>query len=429
MRRRRKHQRNAWVLGGSFAVSGLVHLLLANPLMDWVEAYFAAGGGSKPSEVRVVRLSPSAWRASLEAARQVGQKARTEAAASETLPPQPPKPKAPKPKQERLTGQVVEVPPTQDSSPNPDAKYLSKYNAHVDKETVARLEERNPAMKRVSNKLETRRRPSPARGAVLTPGLSVEGTGAAKAKPKKKKAKKKKQRQIPGKSGSRFSLEVPDLKRRDSVQLKLSDLPGLGPSVANRTESQALKGNSNRFRLESGAKDQDDEEGASGGKGGLNGLPTLSALAPALGASASADGSPSRDHVEGLPEGDGTFLNTKEFKYATFFFRVRDSVAGYWEDLAVSEYRRRDPTGNIYGGRDRATLLNIQLTREGRIGRIRVKETSGVRFLDDVAVKAFNLAEPFPNPPAGIADEDGNIRFNFQFVVTMRASSPLQIFK
>jgi len=58
---------------------------------------------------------------------------------------------------------------------------------------------------------------------------------------------------------------------------------------------------------------------------------------------------------------------------------------------------------------------------------VKVEQTSGVDFLDHVAVEAFRKAEPFPNPPAGIADEDGNIRFNFQFVVTMRRS-PLNFF-
>ena len=130
-----------------------------------------------------------------------------------------------------------------------------------------------------------------------------------------------------------------------------------------------------------------------------------------------------------MPEGDGTFLNAKEFKYATFFYRVRDSVAIHWEGLAAQEYRRRDPTGNIYGIRDRATLLHIRLSREGRLDDVRVEQTSGVDFLDNVAVQAFRMAEPFPNPPLGIADEDGNIQFNFQFVVVMSSRSPLNLFR
>jgi TonB family protein len=60
---------------------------------------------------------------------------------------------------------------------------------------------------------------------------------------------------------------------------------------------------------------------------------------------------------------------------------------------------------------------------------VRVEQSSGVDFLDHVAVEAFKKAEPFPNPPGGIADEDGSIRFNFQFVLTMRPRNPLNVFQ
>ena len=129
------------------------------------------------------------------------------------------------------------------------------------------------------------------------------------------------------------------------------------------------------------------------------------------------------------PEGDGTFLNTKEFKYATFFYRVRDSVYDHWVDAAIREYRRRDPTGNIYGVQDRSTMLSIELDREGGLDGIRVEKASGVDFLDMVAIEAFKKAQPFPNPPPGIVDDDGHIRFNFQFVVTVNASRGLNLFR
>ena len=98
------------------------------------------------------------------------------------------------------------------------------------------------------------------------------------------------------------------------------------------------------------------------------------------------------------------------------------------DDLVAREYRRRDPTGNIYGVRDRATLLTIQLAPDGRLTSVQVRNSSGVDFLDSVAVEAFKMAEPFPNPPTGIQDEDGSIRFNFQFVV-MRPRGPLNLFR
>lgn len=431
--RRRRHQRSGLVLVGAFASSILLHLIFAFPLRNAANAYLARGS-NKPREVKVVRLSPDAWSRSMNdaraarqrfpnkarpapAARAPAEKAKLEAKAEEK--------KAEEKKNEKLSGQVVEVPPTADDSQNPNAKYLSKYNSNVKKETTARPDLRDPSRKRVTNKLQTTEA-SGAKDAIKTPGLSVKGDGL--------------QSNDKGDDGSaqggkkKFVLEVPDITRRDSVDLKLSDVPGARRSVSvnNRSATEAMKGNSNQFKLELGEGFNGTGGKTGGKKGDANGadkaIPSLSALRPTIGTVARISGSPSRDYVEGLPEGEGTFLNTKEFKYATFFYRVRDSVASYWEDLASREYRRRDPTGNIHGVRDRQTLLHIQLAPDGSLSNVRVEQTSGVQFLDNVAVQAFRMAEPFPNPPAGIADEDGSIRFNFMFVVTMRSRGASNLF-
>lgn len=430
--RRRRHHRGARILAASVAGSALAHLLLGFPLRDLANAYLS-GAARAPAEVALVELTPDQWSRSMESARRAALSraparaadGREEALAKkEEKRPEEKNEEPKKPEPEKLSGQIVEVPPTADDSPNPEAKYLSKYNAHVEKETTARPEDRDPTRGRVTNKLQSTERAAAPDGARITPGLTVRGDGAEADKPGKPKPKA-------GKEKREFALEVPDLKRRDQVNLKLSEVPG-SRRVLNRSSSEEFEGNSDRLRLEMGEFGEDAAE-AGGKKGDENApekeIPTLAALAPTVGTVARISGSPSRDHVDGVPEGDATFLNTKEFKYATFFYRVRDSVASYWEDLAAREYRRRDPTGNIYGVRDRSTLLHIRLERDGRLKDIRIEQGSGVDFLDSVAVQAFKLAEPFPNPPPGILDQDGTIRFNFQFVVTMRSTSPLNIFR
>lgn len=131
------------------------------------------------------------------------------------------------------------------------------------------------------------------------------------------------------------------------------------------------------------------------------------------------------DHIENVPEGDGTFLNTKEFKYATFIHRVSDAVYPYWDSFLHVEYRRRDPTRRIYGQKDRATVVRIELDLSGRVEDLHVAESSGVDFLDDVIVRAIRKAEPFPNPPPAMADEDGLIRLSYRFVVVLRPQNDL----
>ena len=76
---------------------------------------------------------------------------------------------------------------------------------------------------------------------------------------------------------------------------------------------------------------------------------------------------------------------------------------------------RHDPYGNIYGVKDRYTVLNVVLDSDGELSDVTVARSSGVGFLDDEAVHAFQLASPFPNPPHGLLETDGSIRFQFGF--------------
>jgi TonB family protein len=431
--RRRRHQRGGSILLGSFVGSVLVHALLVGPVASLIEQGFASRS-ARPPPVKVVRLSSEQWSRSMSDAARAAQArplpgARLPEQARADRPPEP-KPAPPKPPEPetRPQGQVVEVPPTQDDSPNPDAKYLSKSNAHVDRETVARMELRDPSEKRVSNKLERERAPEAEGPSIPTPNLTLKGDGAELDAPGK-----------PGAAGGekkRFVLELPDLERREEIDLKLSELPGVAQNrVKNQAGSEAVKGNGRDFKLELGDAAAGAAVGEGGGqKGARDGaerreLPSLEALAPTLGTIARISGSPSSDFVEGVPEGEGTFLNAKEFKYATFFYRVRDSVGGVWLNRVNREYRMRDPTGSIYGVRDRQTTLNIRLDLKGNIEEVRVQQSCGLDFLDALAVEAFRLAEPFPNPPAGIADADGMIRFNFGFVLTMGGRGPLDFLR
>ena len=422
--RRRRHDWGAWTLVGALIVSAAMHAALYLPVSGVLADYFEPTV-REAEPVRMVRLSPEAYRRSLEQARRArdrsaGAKARQSA--------QQRQPEAPAPERKdenrdsnRLNGQVVDVPATKDDSPNPDAKYLGRSNVNVEKESVARLDQRDPTKKRRTNELQEKaQRSNP--NAQKTVGLTVEGDQSG---PGETDADSGEGQGRGKESQKQFVLEVPDMARRDEVKLQLSDVPGYRQSVANRSGTEAMKGNGERFRYQPGALDgtgATDDEGGGGKRGG--GLPSLESLRPTLGTIARISGSPSSDYVEGVPEGDGTYLNTKEFKYATFFIRVKDSVEGYWRDITQREYRRRDPTGRVYGQRDRATLLSIVLDRSGELDSVSVARSCGLDFLDQAAVQAIRAAQPFPNPPDGISEDDGSIRFNFQFVVVMRSSSP-----
>ena len=78
----------------------------------------------------------------------------------------------------------------------------------------------------------------------------------------------------------------------------------------------------------------------------------------------------------------------------------------------------RDPTGSRYFQQDRTTILAITLNPQGGVTAIKVARTSGLDFLDQTAIEAFERAQPFVNPPNGLADAHGDIRFTFGFHVS-----------
>jgi TonB family protein len=218
-------------------------------------------------------------------------------------------------------------------------------------------------------------------------------------------------------------FEVPNVKRQQEVALKQKDGTGPGASVANRNESMEVVGNSNRLLIQKGEQGADGEDPSAGKKGAQG----IANLVPSVSALDKISGAAPNDHLADVEEGDGTFLNTKEWKYASFFNRVKQGVGMHWDPGAP--LRVRDPTGNIYGGRDRFTLLKVTLNEQGGIKNINVEKSSGLEFLDLEAIAAFERAQPFPNPPPGLIAADSTVRFSFGFFLDMGGGPKLRLFR
>ena len=50
----------------------------------------------------------------------------------------------------------------------------------------------------------------------------------------------------------------------------------------------------------------------------------------------------------------------------------------------------------------RRTVVEFTLDRQGEITDVHVAASSGVQYLDEVAVDAFRIVQRFPNPPPGL---------------------------
>jgi hypothetical protein len=110
--------------------------------------------------------------------------------------------------------------------------------------------------------------------------------------------------------------------------------------------------------------------GGGGAKGGSGPslMPSEEQLARAIGGG-------TQDALRDIDDGDETALNSKRWRFASFFNRVKRQVAEHWHPDEV--YRQRDPTGSVYGRRNRYTELRIQLKPDGRLSNVALAQPSG----------------------------------------------------
>lgn len=304
-------------------------------------------------------------------------------------PPTTPKPKV---EVEKPKGQVVEIPPPPREEVPDKARLLSDYNSKVDKEMVSATNAPpQPAMTKSDRKL-------------ISPGDDAQGSAKAQRRKSSKKA-------------SRFAPE-----KRDGTAERPGKTPGERVKKASKVSKTAKPSKAKLVEgdgpFSAGGEKPEEQTALNPGDGGgpMGGAPepeSWRALLPTLGPEDLARKDGSIDHIDNVDKGNQTFLNTRDYKYAWFFNRVKRGVQRRWR--AVDAHRRNDPYGRIHGVRDRRTEVEVTLSSTGQLEDIIVLKDSGVVFLDDAAVTAFEEAAPFPNPPDGLKDADGKIRFRFAF--------------
>ncbi len=302
---------------------------------------------------------------------------------------QRPKEKVEPKKPDRADGQVVHIPPPPREERPTDAKLLSEYDSKVDKQQVSR----------------DKRPPSPR---VKKADRELISTGSDDDGDTKRRDKVPKRKQVnSGAAG-------PGDKRTPSERPGLDALGDPSERRVAIADAPKVAEGGGIFRR---APDDPSERARNPGGGGeVGGHPdpqSVRDLLPSLGYEALARSDGSIDHLDDVDEGDATFLNTREWKHAWFFNRVKRTVQRRWH--AVDRHRRHDPYGRVFGVRDRLTVLDVTIKADGSLEDVYVVKDCGVAFLDEAAVQAFREAQPFPNPPLALQDSDGNIRFKFGF--------------
>lgn len=117
------------------------------------------------------------------------------------------------------------------------------------------------------------------------------------------------------------------------------------------------------------------------------------------------------DYLPDVEEGEETFLNSREFRYAYYFNQVKRGIAAQWNPHRVLETTREAvPAESL-------TQLLLVIGKDGRVESAEMIRSSGVASLDQEAARAVRAAGPYPAPPAGVLDQDGRLRFPFGFAV------------
>jgi TonB family protein len=316
-------------------------------------------------------------------------------------------PLAPKPpdqeKQEKLEkGQVVSLGPTNNQAPDKATRYLSEHDSKVEKETRAR--ETSAFYKNALSKVQKEgRNEKTEQGAPAVserPGDDGKNGGGRE---------QKRQKQV---------AELPSKDRRDPLRLEQAP----DGTVRNREGSEAFKGNGRRVAIAdpgSQGKTSSVGPGSPGAAPGLPGeqRPLKLTLDQPIGALGPIAGGPMPDDLRGIEEGEGTFLNARSFKFAGFLNRVKETVGRVWTQKVIDASGKRDPTGQLYSYKDRRTVIEFTLDRQGEITDVHVAASSGVQYLDEVAVDAFRVVQRFPNPPPGLITETGTVQLPFAFTL------------
>jgi TonB family protein len=305
---------------------------------------------------------------------------------------QPPPPPPPPPAQARRAQIVETAKPNTEQEPE-NARFLAEHNTVAEKQSVARGSVHEPMVAK-------------SKPAELTPKATPKESSVQEEQPDRARGANKAAPDVPG----TLSMRQPGAQNPAEVQqdakTRGSTTGGMGPVAFDGIAPRRGDGAFEQQRRERSEMPR----GQSGAGGGAPAVPNLKPSQEVL---ERALGGGSVDHLDDVASGEETALNAKRWVHASFFNRMKRSVAQHWDPGSV--WRRRDPSGQVYGYKTRVTEVRVALSLSGSLAKIVVTQASGVSELDDEAVRAFTQAAPFPNPPKELANGDGLIVFAFSF--------------
>ncbi len=119
--------------------------------------------------------------------------------------------------------------------------------------------------------------------------------------------------------------------------------------------------------------------------------------------------------------GSFTALNTDRYIYYTFYARVEDLIRYRWETRVQGAINTlTNQQLSAMSDRNWVTQVEFLLNPKGVLEKALLMKSSGIESFDQAAIRAFQEARTFPNPPEDMVQEDGYIHLQFSFTVNYR---------
>lgn len=383
------------------AAAALVSLVL-NALMLVVVARlggFELTRSVQPTRIALESLSPEQWQKNRAIAGSLLPQA---VPPPVTQPPPEPAARAPEvklpPDETKAPGQIVDVAPSKDSRPPDKARFASDRDSRVEKETRSRW---------AGTQVWEKRAPAPVAGGKGQERPAGDGGNFSEARQAKAGE---------GGTNGKAGKEGPKEPAPAGADERLAMLERPQQPGAIRPGEPRPQAGDEGLGKPGAPGERQDGQRKTGDPRLLPSVESMSRIAAG----------PSADYIDrDVEEGDATALNTRAFKFATFWNRFKQDVVGHWRPSIV--YQERDPDGTMFGSRsERATELHVVLDSTGALRDIKVVEASGLDFLDREAVRAVRAAAPFYNVPGGLLDEKGEVSFSFGMVLVMDRAIPIR---
>ncbi len=111
-----------------------------------------------------------------------------------------------------------------------------------------------------------------------------------------------------------------------------------------------------------------------------------------------------------VPQGDVISLNTKSYKYISYFTHIKRKIELVWEYPQVA--------ANL--GEEGRLTLKFTILKDGRLAGVWLVQSSGYRLLDEEAIRAVREAAPFNPIPERLKKDHLNIMANFTYTLGFR---------